>query len=149
VEALIEQNPEIAQQLTLWRSGGSQVWTGHLHIVPVGTQLLYMEGIFLAATEQAIPELQRFVVSDGRRVSMGATLDAAVAALAGDRAPRPREVQLELGALSSPGPGVWPRQALELLDLAERRIREGDWAGYGSAMLELRRMLERLAPEGG
>jgi uncharacterized membrane protein (UPF0182 family) len=149
VEALIEQNPEIAQQLTLWRSGGSDVWTGHLHIVPVGTQLLYMEAIFLAATEQSIPELQRFVVSDGRRVSMGATLDAAVAALAGDRAPRPREVQLELGALSSPDPGIWPREALDLLDLAERRVRQGDWAGFGAAMQELRRLLERLSPQGG
>jgi uncharacterized membrane protein (UPF0182 family) len=109
-----------------------------------------MEAIFLAATAQAIPELQRFVVSDGRRVSMGPTLDAAVAALAGDRAPRPRDPQLELGTLTPyPGAGMWPREALDLLDLAEERLRQGDWAGYGAALTELRRLLERLAPQGG
>jgi uncharacterized membrane protein (UPF0182 family) len=150
VEALVEQNPEIAQQFTLWRSGGSNVWTGHLHIVPVGSQLLYMEAIFLAATAQAIPELQRFVVSDGRRVSMGPTLDAAVAALAGDRAPRPRDPQLELGTLTPyPGAGLWPREALDLLDMAEERLRQGDYTGFGTAIAELRRLLERLAPQGG
>ena len=65
VEALIEQDPVISQQFSLWRTGGSQVWTGHLHLVPVGRTLLYMEPVFLAAEEDAIPDLTRFVVSDG------------------------------------------------------------------------------------
>ncbi|HET9950119.1 MAG TPA: UPF0182 family protein, partial [Longimicrobiales bacterium] len=35
VEALVEQDPEISQQFSLWRTGGREVWTGHLHLLPV------------------------------------------------------------------------------------------------------------------
>ncbi len=150
VEALIEQDPDISQQFSLWRQGGSQVWTGHLHVVPVGGTLLYMEPVFLAAEADAIPELRRFVVSDGQRVSMMPTLSEAVQALAGASAgdlvvggESPRD-----GAGPSQ-PGVWPQEALDLLDEAESRLREGDFQGFGAALEELRSMLERLSREPG
>ncbi|GIT51297.1 MAG: hypothetical protein Ct9H300mP15_15100 [Gemmatimonadota bacterium] len=83
IEALVEQDPEISQQFSLWRTGGSDVWTGHLHVVPVGNRILYMEPVFLAAEADAIPELRRFVVSDGRRVAMTEQLSGAISQLAG------------------------------------------------------------------
>jgi uncharacterized membrane protein (UPF0182 family) len=150
VEALVEQEPEISQQFALWRGAGSQVWTGRLHIVPVGTRLFYMEPVLLAATDNAIPELRRFVVSDGRRVSMAPTLDEAIAALAGDAPPGPRMEDVEGRGFTAPqDTSGWPREALELLDLAERRLRGGDWTGFGVALEELRRLLERITPPGG
>jgi uncharacterized protein len=57
IEALSEQDPQISQQFALWRSGGSDVWTGHLHLLPVDGRMLYMEPVFLAAESDAIPEL--------------------------------------------------------------------------------------------
>ncbi|MDX1390585.1 MAG: UPF0182 family protein, partial [Acidobacteriota bacterium] len=81
IEAQIEQDPSISQQFSLWRSGGSEVEAGHLHLVPVGNRFLYMEPIFLAAAADAIPELRRFVVSDGERIVMTETLDDAIALL--------------------------------------------------------------------
>ncbi|NNK63699.1 MAG: COG1615 family transporter, partial [Gemmatimonadetes bacterium] len=142
VEALVEQDPEISQQFSLWRTGGSRVWTGHLHIVPVGDRVVYMEPVFLAAEEDAIPELRRFVVSDGQRVAMEETLAGAVSALAG-RGPGADE-SVETVA---PDPGdvtdldALPREALDLLDAAEARLRAGDWAGFGDALERLRRLL--------
>ena len=150
IEAMVEQEPEISQQFALWRGAGSQVWTGHLHVVPVGSQLIYMEPVFLAATDNAIPELRRFVVSDGRRVSMEPTLDDAIAALAGDTPSRPTVEDVEGRSFTLPQDvSGWPREALELLDLAERRLRGGDWTGFGVALEELRQLLERLTPPGG
>jgi len=145
IEALIEQDPEIAQQFSLWRTGGSDVWTGHLHLVPVGGRLVYMEPIFLAADADAIPELRRYVVSDGRRVAMREQLAEAVAAFAG--------VQLDgsssSGPESLPTPGaLWPSEALQLLEQAESRARAGDWQGFGEALAELRMLLERLQGAG-
>jgi len=148
IEALVEQDPEISQQFSLWRSGGSQVWLGHLHLVPVGSQLFYMEPVFLAATDQAIPDLRRFLVSDGRRVSMEPTIEAALAALAGDRAPSPPERARD-DALPFGDTTGWSQEALDLLDLAENRLRVGDWQGFGAALGELRQMLQRMSPPGG
>ncbi len=143
VEALVEQDPEISQQFSLWRTGGSRVWTGHLHIVPVGDRMVYMEPVFLAAEEDAIPELRRFVVSDGQRVAMEATLAGAVAALGG-MAPGIEGPRTEGGVVDLGDRGAteaWPREAVDLLDTAEERLRAGDWAGFGDALQELRELL--------
>jgi uncharacterized membrane protein (UPF0182 family) len=142
VEALVEQDPEISQQFSLWRTGGGEVWSGHLHLVPVGKRILYMEPVFLAAEADAIPELRRFVVSDGRRVAMTEGLAGTIRALAGVDPPTDAP-----GAPPTGGVGVWPAAALDLLELAETRAREGDWQGFGAALDELRALLERL--EGG
>lgn len=157
VEALIEQDPEISQQFSLWRTGGSRVWTGHLHVVPVGDRTVYMEPVFLAAEEDAIPELRRFVVSDGQSVAMRETLAGAVAALAGSSLaegamPAPARAALAPGAMPQPlAVSEWPVEALRLLEQAEDRARAGDWAGFGTALDDLRRTLQQArdrAPAG-
>ncbi|MGI9626739.1 MAG: UPF0182 family protein, partial [Longimicrobiales bacterium] len=138
VEALIEQDPVISQQFSLWRQGGSQVWTGHLHLVPVGPRILYMEPVFLAAEEDAIPELRRFVVSDGRRVAMEETLAGALSALGGNTSPS------VLAATPAPNPEFTEPSgaALQLLNEAEEALRSGDWAAFGRALERLRTTLE-------
>lgn len=75
VQALINQNPEISQQFTLWNRAGSQVIQGNLLVVPVGDSLLYVEPIYLKAQRGGLPTLTRIVVSDGRQVAMAANLD--------------------------------------------------------------------------
>jgi uncharacterized membrane protein (UPF0182 family) len=148
VEALVEQDPSISQQLSLWRTGGSQVWTGHLHLVPAGRGLLYMEPIFLAAEADAIPELRRFVVSDGHRVVMEETLSEAIAVLTGEEVPETVElVVAEVEETEAPSP-VSSGDALDLLDLAEDRLRAGDWEGFGGALEALRDLLERATQNG-
>jgi uncharacterized membrane protein (UPF0182 family) len=155
VEALVEQDPEISQQFSLWRTGGSEVWTGHLHLVPVGERFVYMEPVFLAAEADAIPELRRFVVSDGRRVAMWENLGDAIAELAGFQleGPPPEEVALPGAEAATElpvggGTGRWPAAALDLLQRAESSAREGDWQGFGEALAELRALLERLEAGG-
>jgi len=144
VEALVEQDPTISQQFSLWRTGGSQVWTGHLHLVPVGNHLLYMEPIYLAAEADAIPELRRFVVSDGSRVVMTTTLDEAITALSEGRTTELAPADPERAAREPAGaPGRPPvsDRALDLLDRAEERLRSGDWSGFGEALDRLREVL--------
>lgn len=140
VEALVEQDPTISEQFSLWRQSGSEVWSGHLFVVPVGGTLLYVEPIFLAAEEGAIPELRRRVVSDGERVVMMPTLEEAIARLRVEAGPSVRE----RAAAEAADPG-WPARALELLEEAEARARQGDWKGFGEALQRLRSLLERLA----
>ncbi len=153
VEALVEQDPEISQQFSLWRTGGSEVWTGHLHLVPVGKRFVYMEPVFLAAEADAIPELRRFVVSDGRRVAMTESLADAIQQLAGLELEGvlPDAAGGSEGPAQDPVPGAgtrWPAAALELLQRAETSAREGNWQGFGEALTELRALLERLQAGG-
>jgi len=115
IDAMVEQDPRIAEQFSLWRQGGSQVWTGHLHLVPAAGTLIYMEPVFLAADADGIPEIRRFLVSDGARVVMSATSPGptnimppnataamAIAASQVSRAPIPREIRTHSGIVTTP-----------------------------------------------
>ncbi|SVE45316.1 uncharacterized protein METZ01_LOCUS498170, partial [marine metagenome] len=153
VEALIEQDPIISQQFSLWRTGGSQVWTGHLHLIPVGKTLLYMEPVFLAAEEDAIPELRRFVVSDGHRVSMQETLEESVQALLMLALDSPLPSVLPVSMVGTQDPTIldtsdWPVEALALLERGEQALREGDFQAFGESLAELRALLETLSAGG-
>jgi uncharacterized membrane protein (UPF0182 family) len=143
IEALVEQDPQISQQFSLWRTGGSQVWTGHLHLVPTGDRFVYMEPVFLAAEADAIPELRRFVVSDGRRVAMTEDLATAIRELSGGQGFGDDGAPLGEGVRDSGG-DAWPSTALDILERAEASAREGDWQGFGDALDQLKALLERL-----
>ena len=159
IEALVEQDPQISQQFSLWRTGGSEVWTGHLHLVPIGNRFLYLEPVFLAAEEDAIPELRRFVVSDGVRVAMTESLGDAIGQLAGLDVPTAvndlsavtnlsEVTDLSEGAPPGVATADWPSAALILLEEAESRAREGDWQGFGEALDRLRALLRTLEAGG-
>ena len=74
VEALINQDPEISAQFTLWGQAGSVVEMGRMIILPMGNTVLYVQPIYLASTKNKIPELTRVIVSIGNVVVMDKTL---------------------------------------------------------------------------
>ena len=77
VNALIDQNPEIASQFTLWNQLGSEVKKGRMVILPMGNSILYVQPIYMLATKTKMPELARVIVSVGNQVVMDKTLWAA------------------------------------------------------------------------
>ncbi len=74
VEALINQNPEISANFTLWGQAGSSVEMGRMIILPMGNTVLYVQPIYLASTKTKIPELTRVIVSIGDRLVIDTTL---------------------------------------------------------------------------
>ncbi len=144
VETLVEQDPAMAPQLTLWRQAGSTVTLGRPRVMPVDSGFIYMMPLFLAAAGSPIPELQRIIVSDGARVAMAPNLEEAVAGVfGGGRSPAPAGSRTTPAPPTAPAgaqPAI-PQQALELLDQAEAALRRGDYAGFGRYMNDLRQYL--------
>ncbi len=140
VHSLVEQDPVLSQRLSLWRQGGSDVDVGHLRIVPVDSSLLYVLPLFLSANENAIPQLEALIASDGRSVGMGATLEQAVQALGAPEAERRALVDT---AVAASVPTGWRDRALELMRDADARLRAGDFAGFGEAWERLRTLLQQ------
>ena len=81
VEALINQNPEISAQFSLWGQYGSVVEMGRMIILPMGNTVLYVHPIYIASTDNKIPELKRVIVSIGNQVVMDKTLWSAFSRL--------------------------------------------------------------------
>lgn len=77
VNALIDQNPDIASQFTLWNQQGSEVKKGRMVILPMGNSILYVQPIYMLTTKTKMPELARVIVSIGNQVVMDKTLAAA------------------------------------------------------------------------
>lgn len=145
VEALVEADPAISPQLSLWRQAGGSVNLGQLRVVPLENSFLYVQPIFLSARESPIPELARVVVSDGRAVSMASTLEEAVRQLRSPgAAPRP-EASQDLRPQPPSTLADWHRRALELLNQAEQQLRNGDWAGFGESWNALKALLRGAA----
>lgn len=74
IDALIDQNPEISEQFTLWDQHGSRVERGRMIILPMAHSILYVQPIYMISTKTKIPELTRVIVSIGNEVVMEKTL---------------------------------------------------------------------------
>jgi uncharacterized membrane protein (UPF0182 family) len=82
VSALIDQDPEIARQLTLWDQRGSRVLRGRIIVLPVGRSVLYVQPVYIVSTSGTrIPELQRIILSMGNVVVMDASLENGIVEL--------------------------------------------------------------------
>jgi uncharacterized protein len=81
IEARINQDPAISSQISLWNRQGSRVIQGNLLIVPIEQSLLYVEPLYLEATQNQLPTLVRVVVAYENRIVMAETLPQALSAM--------------------------------------------------------------------
>ena len=156
VEALIDQNPEISAQLSLWSQRGSDVIRGDLLVVPIGKSLLYVQPLYLKAEKGELPELKRVIVSTGGRVAWSDSFGAALEKLMGQKVTTSTGTKTEpaSSAPESPAPAgglsikALAEEAQQLYDAAQSAQRNGDWAGYGEKIKRLGDVLGRMKEMG-
>ena len=142
----INQDTEIARQITLWDQRGSEVIRGELLVIPIEKSLLYVQPIFLRAEGGQIPELKRVVVAHQNQVVMAETLDAGLVLLFGGTTGRPA-VTVDTTAAAATSTGVDATLLRQVRDAYDRAIaaqRAGNWAQYGEEMNRLGELLRRL-----
>ncbi|MBR8827211.1 MAG: UPF0182 family protein [Gomphosphaeria aponina SAG 52.96 = DSM 107014] len=82
VEALINQDPVISQEISLWNRQGARAIQGNLLVIPIeGESLLYVEPVYLEAEENSLPTLVRVIVVYENRIVMATTLEKALEAI--------------------------------------------------------------------
>ncbi len=153
IEARIDQNPLISEQLTLWSQEGSQVIRGDLFVIPIEQSLLYVEPIYLRAEQSEMPELKRVILAYNDEIVMETTLEAAIATIFGPDDSPDASPAATPPADTSPPPvstalTAQLREALELYEQSQAALRAGDWAEYGRLNTELGRRLQTLSGEG-
>ncbi len=149
IEGRIDQNPDISELFTLWGQGGSKVIRGNLIVIPIENSLLYVEPIYIRATEAegSIPELKRVIVAFGDRLAMEDTLDDALAAVFNVKTAAPLEVKQRVGTKTA--------ISKELIDNAifyykesQKYLKDGNWTGYGTSLQKLNETLWELRERG-
>jgi len=149
IDARIDQDPIISQQLSLWNQRGSTVIRGSLLAIPIDQSLIYVQPLYLAAAEQgALPELRRVIVAYGNQIAMEATLEQSLARIFGGR-PTPAAGAAPAQATQTPsdsaaGTRQLGQRAWEIWTRAQDALRRGDWATYGAEQKRLEETLRAL-----
>jgi uncharacterized membrane protein (UPF0182 family) len=147
VEARIDQDTTISQNLTLWNQAGSSVIRGTLLVIPIKNSIVYIEPLYLQASGNKLPELKRIIVAYGDRVVMTETLTGSLEAIFGQGAgsagttggttPQPDQTDAQrLAELA--------RRANDLYAKANAAAKLGDWAAYGDYLTQLGQVLNEL-----
>ena len=154
VEAQIDQNTEISKEFSLWNSSGTKYRRGNMFIIPINTSILYVEPVYLEATNSSIPEVKRIIVAYGDRIAYEQTLAECLVSLFGDEA---------AGGVDSAGGSVVEdetvqtkpdgdltqaeliQKAVDAFNNADAAMNSGDWAAYGKYLDELEDALNKLA----
>ena len=149
IEARINQNTEISQQISLWNQRGSRVIRGNLLVVPIENSILYISPLYLRAETGQVPELKRVIAAFGDRVVMEETLEGALAALFKESGPVSTAlIPPNASAVSGPV-HLRAHEALSHYNRALERLKSGDWAGFGAELDALRPLLEQLSQSPG
>ena len=143
VEANIDQAPIIKSQFALLNAPGSQVIRGNLLVLPIETSLLYIEPIYLEATNVAKPQLKKVIAATGQNVVMEDTLDKALASLLGTAPPT-----TPTGPSGPPATGTVAQliaQANTHYNAAQAALRAGDFTTYAKEIQAVGSILAQLA----
>jgi len=118
IESRINQDQDIARDLTLWNQQGSRVLRGELLALPVDDAFLYVESIYIQAESARMPQLRKVVLAMGNRLIYENSFEEALDRLSvnGDR--RPVESPRAMTEAEEPsGPSTTPAPSP---DLAQR-----------------------------
>jgi uncharacterized membrane protein (UPF0182 family) len=151
IENRINQNTEIARQVSLWDQRGSRVIRGDLLVIPIEESLVYVQPLYLQAEGGRIPELKRVIVAYQNRVVMQETLEAGLTELfGGSTGERRTPATVVAGGAGAAGTATdtairgLVAEAWRRYQAALEANREVDWARYGEEFRRLGEALERL-----
>ena len=140
----INQDTEIARQISLWDQRGSEVIRGNLLVIPIEESLIYVQPIYLRAEGGRIPELKRVVVAYQNRVAMEETLEAGLSRLFGGTIERTPAAPEPAPPAGGAGAADLARRASEIYQRAITAQRAGDWTRYGEELSRLGEVLRQL-----
>lgn len=150
VEARVDQDSEMSRAMTLWDQRGSEVIRGNLLAIPMFKQdtvaMLYVEPIYLQASDAQLPELKRVVLADQSRVLWDADFNQALAMLIGQRpeqAEAPERIARGIG---------WSEEELERArghyNTMRQHLTDGNFSAAGRSLQQLGDMLTQTEGQG-
>lgn len=152
IDARIDQDTAISQQLTLWQQHGSSVIRGSLLAIPIEKSILYVQSLYLAASNGQLPELKRVIVAYGNNIAMEETLDLALRKIFGGGPIKDRDLRAVVKKPAAGGEMSDRQAALEALGhfrKAQEYLRQGNWGAFGEELKKTGEILLTLEKKGG
>jgi hypothetical protein len=148
VRARVDQDPNVSREVTLLSQQGSTVVFGDLLVIPIEDSFLYAQPIFVVSSQvNAIPELKRVAVVHGGSVTLGNSLQEAIAASFGETVPPPVS-----GGGGPPPTGDVAKLLQEALDhfqKAQQALQNQDLATYQAEIDKARQLIQQASELAG
>ena len=152
IESRIGSDQVISKDLSLWNQQGSQVLRGQMLVLPVDNTFLYVEPIYIQASQARMPQLKKVVLAMGNTLIYRDTYEQALAELTGKAPPSPRTTMVSTGSTATPAvspaaPASLPPVNLDIVREHLRRYRElssqGRWSEAGRELEALDKLVGR------
>ena len=118
-----------------------------MFVIPINTSVLYVEPVYLEATNSSIPEVKRIIVAYDDKIAYEETLAECLVSLFGDEAEKGVET-------TEPSGGEADKDKLTTKELAalaaaayenaQKAMQAGDWTKYGKYLDEMEGYLNEL-----
>lgn len=147
IESKISQDQTISKDLTLWNQQSSLVLRGQMLVLPIANALLYIEPIYIQASQSPMPQLKKIAMYAGGRLIYTDTYEQAMAELAGFKSTQQGTVTAAPG---SPKPADAPPPQVDALAEVRDHLRkyrdlmsQGKYADAGKEIEALERLATR------
>lgn len=148
VENRINADMQISKELNLWSQGGSQVIRGNMIVVPIQNSILYVEPIYIASSNKTtLPELKQVAVAYDEKIVMESTLQDALYALFGEKAPENSGEPIMTETEENDGALTYEEVAKAVISQFEdvkAATANSNWNDFGKSMTELEKSIENL-----
>lgn len=161
IDARINQDQNISKDLTLWNQQGSQVLRGQTLVLPIDKSFLYVEPIYIQASQASMPQLKKVALAMGNRLAYADTYEQAlsqlISQLGGTGPPAQGENQPTAAQIPAPSqsmavavpppPSNAAVQTLQQIRDHLQRYRDlsaqGKWAEAGKELDEIQNLLRK------
>ncbi len=157
IDARINQDQNISKDLTLWNQQGSQVLRGQTLVLPIDNSFLYVQPIYIQASQASMPQLKKVALAMGNRLAYADTYEEAlrqlIEELGGKAAPAAAEAPVQSAAAATPAaptPGAPSTAAIQTLQQIRdhlTRYRElsaqGKWAEAGKELDAIQGLVQK------
>jgi uncharacterized membrane protein (UPF0182 family) len=134
IESRINQDQNISKDLTLWNQQGSSVLHGQMAVIPIDNTFLYVQPIYLQASQARMPQLKKVAVAFGNELIYTDTYEQALAQLGGVRYAPPPPTNTPTTTAPPPTGVDRLETARQLMERYRKAARDGQWAEAGKAL---------------
>ena len=155
IDARVNQDQTISKDLSLWNQQGSQVLRGQTLVLPIENSFLYVEPIYIQATQASMPQLKKVALAMGNLLAYADTYQQALAQLIqasngeGPAIETAQQPQQTATAATTPTTAVSSDALQKLQQVRDHLARyrelsaQGKWADAGRELDEIQRLVQK------
>ncbi len=160
IDARINQDQTISKDLSLWNQQGSQVLRGQTLVLPIDKSFLYVEPIYIQASQTSMPQLKKVALAMGNRLAYANTYEEALAELIQQIGGNPAGLPVNgeqpsepvyASNAAVPATGAQPssqaiatlRQIKDHLQRYRELSAQGKWADAGKELDEIQQLVQK------